>query len=75
MTKVKMDKERLKQYYRIVFPDPRDPTNERALMRVAQNRETAELYYRKGRGNQEKGVTDTLWAAYNGVTGMADYYQ
>jgi phage/plasmid-like protein (TIGR03299 family) len=75
MTKVKMDDKKLEQYYRIVFPDPRDPTNESALMRVAQNRETAEFYYRTGRGNQERGVPDTLWAAYNGVTEMVDYDQ
>lgn len=73
MTNVKMDKERLEQYYRIVFPDPRDPTNESALLRASQNREIAERYYQYGRGNQEKGVIDTLWAAYNGVTEMVDY--
>jgi phage/plasmid-like protein (TIGR03299 family) len=75
MAEVKLDKERLEQYYRIVFPDPRNPTNETTLKRVIQNRETAELYYRNGRGNQDNGVTDTLWAAYNGVTEMVDYDQ
>ncbi len=75
MTQIKMGKERLDQYYRIIFPDPRDPRDENALKRSVQNRVTAEWYYRNGKGNQEKGVIDTLWAAYNSVTEMADYYQ
>jgi phage/plasmid-like protein (TIGR03299 family) len=75
MLQVKMDKERLAQYYKIVFPDPRDPTDEYMLNRIIKNREIAEHYCRSGKGNQEKGVIDTLWAAYNGVTEMVDYHR
>jgi phage/plasmid-like protein (TIGR03299 family) len=75
MTQVKMDKEKVELYYKMIFPDPRDPSNEIGRLRAAQNRETAEMYYRNGRGNQEKGVIDTLWAAYNGAAEMADYHR
>lgn len=74
MAKIQMDEERLKQYYRVVFPDPRDPANEKAKLWVEQNRAIAVGYFDSGRGNQEKGVAGTLWAAYNGVTEMTDYY-
>lgn len=74
MTKVKMDKEKEQQFFKLVFPDPRDRKDEDALKRVEKNRDIAEGYYRKGVGNFEKGVENTLWAAYNGVTEMIDYH-
>lgn len=74
MTQVKMNKEKLIDYYKLVFPEPRDPANETERKRADLNRKVAENYYRNGRGNQEKGVVETLWAAYNGVTEMVDYH-
>lgn len=73
MAKVKMDTEKLGQYYRLVFPDPRNSADENALEHVIYNRAAAESLFINGSGNQEKGVENTLWAAYNGVTEMVDY--
>jgi len=73
MTRVKIDDEKLSLYYRLVFPDPRDPQDEIRRQLVERDRQIAGLYFREGHGNQAKGVAGTLWAAYNGVTEMVDY--
>lgn len=75
MTKVQMPSPRLLEYFNLVFPDPSDKEDERAIQRVEQNRSEAEHFFSNGRGNQMKGVRGTLWAAYNGVTEFIDYHQ
>lgn len=72
-----MDAERLQQYLQQVFPDPRLRDDqlryERALAQSRTDRAGAECLYEIGRGNRERGVSGTLWAAYNGVTEYIDY--
>ncbi len=73
MASVNMNTEKIAAYYKILFPDPRDPGDELGLERIKRNRVNAERYFESGRGNTEKGVSRTLWAAYNGVAEMVDY--
>lgn len=75
MATVRMTKERVAEYVNLVFPNPRTPDNKKAWERVERDRAQARHFFEKGRGNQEKGVKDTLWAAYNGVTEYVDYYR
>jgi len=75
MVRVQMNEDRVAQYLRSVFPDPRDPGNERAMMRARKNRLWAEHFFDQGKGNREDGVVGTLWAAYNGVTEYVDHRQ
>lgn len=73
MVKIKMNDERLNQYYRTVFPDPRARENILAVEQIERTRNTAKHYYLDGMGNSQNGVAGTLWAAYNGVTEMVDH--
>jgi phage/plasmid-like protein (TIGR03299 family) len=73
MVQVKMDDARLTVYMKLVFPDPRDPHDERAAERVQKNRHHAAVLFETGKGNCLKAVAGTLWAAYNGVTELIDY--
>jgi hypothetical protein len=76
MAAVQMNDVRLQQYFERVFPDPtRGSDSDRygkALQEARQNRESAEYFFLKGRGNDLKGTAGTLWAAYNGVTEFVD---
>jgi hypothetical protein len=56
-----------------VFPDPADVDDERAWERVDAWRYWTTHVFRHGQGNQEQGVADTLWAAYNAVTELVDH--
>ncbi len=73
MARVQVGSERLKEYLGLVFPDPADLEDEAAVRRVSANRSLAERLFRQGKGNQQKGVSGTLWAAYNGVAEMVDH--
>ena len=73
MTKVNLNRERLGEYYQLVFPNSSDPDNERAIKRVQDNRLLAEHFFDQGKGNRAKGVEGTLWAAYNGITELIDH--
>lgn len=77
MATVQMNRDRLQKYYLQVFPDPKrgadESRYERALALAHTDRAGAERLYDVGRGNQQKGVAGTLWAAYNGVTEYIDY--
>jgi len=75
MVGVKMDEERVGTYLNLVFPNPRDPENSKAWERVERDRSRAKHFFKKGTGNQEKGITETLWAAYNGVTEYVDHHR
>ncbi|MBM4287815.1 MAG: DUF945 domain-containing protein [Deltaproteobacteria bacterium] len=75
MATVKMTKERVAEYVNLVFPNPPDLDNEKARKRAERDRAQAWHFFEKGRGNQEKGVKETLWAAYNGVTEYVDHYR
>jgi phage/plasmid-like protein (TIGR03299 family) len=73
MAQIKMHKERLSEYLSLVFPDPSDPENERQVKQIKENRSLAEYFFDQGAGNRIKGVSGTLWAAYNGVTEFIDH--
>jgi len=77
----KMSEKRLSVFLNRVFPDPqkpeaRDSVDERyhqELMRAQQNRLWATYFFENGKGNKEKPVAGTLWAAYNSVTELVDH--
>ena len=73
MTRVSVNGQRLREYYDLVFPDPSDPEDERAVKRVHENRLLAAHFFDQGKGNRLKGVEGTLWAAYNGVAELIDH--
>ena len=77
MATVQMTTERVQQYLQEVFPDPRrrneEARYERAIAQAQHDRAGAEYLYDMGKGNREKGVAGTLWAAYNGVAEYIDY--
>ena len=73
MTRVRMNNERLGGYLKLVFPEPKDPDNQKAFRRIQDNRLLAEHFFDQGKGTEIKGVRGTLWAAYNGVTELIDH--
>jgi len=75
MIKVNLNRERLSEYFQLVFPDPSDPDNERAFKRVREDRLLAEYFFDQGKGNRTKSVEGTLWAAYNGIAELIDHRQ
>jgi len=78
MVQVQVSQDRLTEYLAQVFPDP-EPTDtvtpryERAVAQVQNQRRWSAELFEQGAGNRLKGVTGTLWAAYNGVTEMVDH--
>jgi len=74
MTNVNMDDGKLDRYYRLIYPDPADLTNEKALARQKSNRVIAAHFYKNGSGNKNPRVAGTLWAAYNGITEYVDHW-
>jgi phage/plasmid-like protein (TIGR03299 family) len=79
MAKVQMNKERMSEYLRAVFPDPPQgwsfAHNLPELLQARRDREAAEYLAETGRGTEIKGVKGTLWAAYNGVAEYIDYFR
>lgn len=77
MAAVSMNSEKLQNYLHQIFPDPRrredDTRYQRALAQAKTDRAGAEYFFATGKGNVEKNVAGTLWAAYNGVTEYVDY--
>lgn len=77
MTSVQVHGDKLQRYFLQVFPDPRrkgdDARYDRALMQARTDRTGAEYLFAIGKGNEQKGVAGTLWAAYNGVAEYVDY--
>jgi phage/plasmid-like protein (TIGR03299 family) len=73
MTRVSMTASRLTDYLDLVFPDPQNPDDERALRRAQTSRFWSSHFFDNGRGNRLPGVAGTLWAAYNGVTEYTDH--
>jgi len=69
---VQMTDTTLTAYLKLVFPDPSNAKDLRAVERVERNRPTARRLFTKGKGNDAPGVTGTLWAAYNGIVEMVD---
>jgi phage/plasmid-like protein (TIGR03299 family) len=77
MTSVQMRGDKLQHYLVQVFPDPRRKADEAryesALEQARTDRAGAEYLFEMGKGNQQRGVVGTLWAAYNGVAEYIDY--
>jgi hypothetical protein len=77
MTSVQVQGDRLQRYLLQVFPDPRrkgdDARYDRALTQARTDRAGAESLFAIGKGNEQKGVAGTLWAAHNGVAEYIDY--
>jgi phage/plasmid-like protein (TIGR03299 family) len=73
MTTIQMNSDRLAQYLRGVFPDPRDGEDETARKRMRVHRQWAEYFFVQGKGNQVQGVKGSLWAAYNGIAEYLDH--
>ncbi|MBI2842369.1 MAG: DUF932 domain-containing protein [Armatimonadetes bacterium] len=72
---IQVNQQRLDEYLRLVFPDPSDPDNERALDWARKNRMWSEHFFAEGAGNKAQKVRGTLWAAYNGVAELIDHRQ
>ena len=70
MTRISMDRERLSDYLKLVFPDPKDTTNERAASRVKTNRSLADTsgiesdVQAQLRGTAGTGFGILLWDSY-----------
>jgi phage/plasmid-like protein (TIGR03299 family) len=73
MSTIRIDKNRLDQYLKHVFPDTKSGRNREQNPRIIKTRAWAEYFFDNGAGNQIKGVSGTLWAAYNGVTEYIDH--
>ncbi|MHB9109493.1 MAG: DUF932 domain-containing protein [Armatimonadota bacterium] len=73
LAEIEMNQERLAEYLTAIFPDPKDPEDERAMKYVNMNRAAAERLFQHGKGNDEPDVRGTLWAAYNGITEFIDH--
>src|SRR5947207_1772295 len=74
MARLPMTGGRLAAFLSGVFPlapGSRDGTPRR---QVSQMRDSAVRLFETGRGNDAPPVRGTLWAAYNGVTELADYH-
>jgi hypothetical protein len=72
MRRIAIDGPQLDAYLNDVFPDPKTSDSAEALA-ASVHRARAAHFYRHGRGNQQKGVQGTLWAAYNGVVDYIDH--
>jgi phage/plasmid-like protein (TIGR03299 family) len=73
MAAVEMTQKTIGAYLAAVFPDPRDPDDERGLERADACRSWAAHLAEHGKGNEAAGVRGTLWAAYNGVAELVDH--
>lgn len=71
-----MDQASLDSYVSAVFPDPpkkAGKVDEKALRRMREYRAGAARLFEHGTGNDNKCISGTLWAAYNGVTEFVDH--
>ena len=67
----------LKSYLETLVPTPKakDGSEKEKGTRVEKVRDQITELFRKGRGNDMKGVKGSFWALYNGVTEYVDYYR
>jgi hypothetical protein len=76
---ISVNTQRLDEYLRIVFPEPKRLSDERvykrALRQMQEDRNVAKGLFEAGKGNNIEGVAGTLWAAYNGVTEYVDFHK
>ena len=73
MARINLSSKQLQEYLELVFPFPVDPEDQKALAKVQRDRAWSEYFFDQGKGNSDKGVEGTLWAAYNGVAELVDH--
>jgi len=75
-----MDSARAGLYVNAIFPDPKRKTGQSdrayafAVERNQWHRDEGHRLFTEGRGNQEKEIKGSLWAAYNGIAEMVDHH-
>jgi len=74
MARLPMTGGRLSAFLSGVFPIAPGARDGAARRQVSQMRDSAVRLFESGRGNDAPQVRGTLWAAYNGVTELADYH-
>ena len=74
MARLPMSGGRLSVFLGGLFPAASGSRDGAAQTQVSQMRDQAARLFETGRGNDAPAVRGTLWAAYNGVTELADYY-
>ena len=76
---INMSTQQLDEYLRMVFPEPKrsldERVHQRAMRQLGEDRNVAKGLFESGKGNNIKGVTGTLWAAYNGVAEYVDFHK
>ena len=70
MARVKIDRNKLREYLAQVYPDSQEPNR---MELVQRDREWSEYFFNEGRGNRMQGVSGSLWAAFNGVSEWLDH--
>ncbi len=75
MAKVKMDKQSAKAYIDRVFPLPDGLANRKVPDWILQDRANCLHLFHQGMGNDQPGVRETLWAAFNGITEYVDHWR
>ncbi|MCK4820476.1 DUF945 domain-containing protein, partial [bacterium] len=76
MSKVSLSQKTLHQYYNNVIQLPtaiKGPVTERKYEYVRKQHDAFEIVFKNGRGSNLKGVSGTLWAAYNSIVEFTDY--
>jgi len=73
MLKKKINDQQVRDYGRMVLPDPADARDRMIPRWIIEDREGFFHYYREGTGNDQGQAKGTLWAAYNGVTEYLDH--
>ncbi|MCC6178371.1 MAG: DUF945 domain-containing protein [Chloroflexi bacterium] len=74
MAHVALNGSMLDEFLGRVFPIPREGAEAKTTRRMLQCRDRAAHLFEHGAGNRHPDVKGTLWAAYNGVTELADHH-
>jgi phage/plasmid-like protein (TIGR03299 family) len=75
MAKHKMTETTAKAYVDRVFPVPADLADRKVPDWILQDRANCVHLYHNGKGNDDAGSRETLWAAYNGITEYVDHWR
>ncbi len=78
MAEKTLNADEVTDYFNAVFPLPTKLNTEAAekvRRQIEKLRSESQIYFLKGKGNDQEGIKGTLWAAYNGVTEYIDYHK
>jgi len=75
MAAMKLDKETTIKYLARVFPTPMHGAESETPRWITEDRENCLQLFRTGIGNDDPAISETLWAAYNGVTEYVDHWR